>query len=94
MRNIKSEFYNLKSASPEVRLQRITHQFSDESMTADLMGNALSLELADGMIENVIGTFELPLGVATNFLVNGKEYLVPMCVEEHQWLPPHPTWRS
>jgi len=82
MRNIKSEFYNLKSASPKVRLQRITHQFSDESMTADLMGNALSLELADGMIENVIGTFELPLGVATNFLVNGKDYLVPMCVEE------------
>ena len=67
MRNIKSELYNLKSASPKVRLQRITHQFSDESMTADLMGNALSLELAAGMIENVIGTFELPLGLPQIF---------------------------
>ena len=34
------------------------------------------------MIENVIGTFELPLGVATNFLINGKDYVIPMAVEE------------
>ena len=34
------------------------------------------------MIENVIGKFELPLGVATNFTVNGRDYLVPMAVEE------------
>lgn len=43
---------------------------------------ALSVSRADGMIENVIGTFELPLGVATNFTVNGRDYLVPMAVEE------------
>ena len=43
---------------------------------------ALPLTRADGMIENVIGTFELPLGVATNFTVNGRDYLVPMAVEE------------
>jgi hydroxymethylglutaryl-CoA reductase len=34
------------------------------------------------MIENVIGTFELPVGVATNFTVNGRDYLIPMAVEE------------
>lgn len=34
------------------------------------------------MVENVIGTFPLPLGVATNFRVNGKDYLVPMAIEE------------
>ncbi|MCI4336492.1 MAG: hydroxymethylglutaryl-CoA reductase, degradative [Thermoplasmata archaeon] len=34
------------------------------------------------MIENVIGTFPLPLGIATNFRVNGKDYLVPMAIEE------------
>lgn len=82
MKKIKSGFSNLKNAVPNARLQRITNQFSDESMTANLRGDALSLELADGMIENVIGKFELPLGVATHFQVNGKEYLVPMCVEE------------
>jgi hydroxymethylglutaryl-CoA reductase len=34
------------------------------------------------MIENVVGIFPLPLGIATNFLVNGREYLVPMAIEE------------
>ena len=44
--------------------------------------NALPVSLANGMIENVIGTFELPLGVATNFEINGRDYLIPMAVEE------------
>lgn len=39
-------------------------------------------EIADRMIENVIGVFELPLGIATNFVINGKDYLIPMAIEE------------
>ena len=42
----------------------------------------LSLETADHMIENVIGVHTIPLGIALNFLVNGKDVLVPMAVEE------------
>ena len=42
----------------------------------------ISFEKADKMIENTIGTFSLPLGVATNFKINGKDYLVPMVIEE------------
>jgi hydroxymethylglutaryl-CoA reductase len=42
----------------------------------------LGLETADHMIENVIGTYSLPLGVALNFQVNGEDVLVPMAVEE------------
>ncbi len=42
----------------------------------------LSLERADKMIENVVGTFELPLGIATNFQINGRDKLIPMAVEE------------
>ena len=42
----------------------------------------LPLEVADKMVENVIGVFGLPMAVATNFLVNGRDYLVPMVVEE------------
>ena len=34
------------------------------------------------MVENVVGTFELPLGIATNFTINGRDVLVPMAVEE------------
>jgi len=42
----------------------------------------LDLDAADHMIENVVGLFGLPLGVALNFVVNGKEHLIPMAVEE------------
>ncbi len=38
--------------------------------------------IADKIAENVIGTYELPLGIATNFLINGKDYLIPMAIEE------------
>lgn len=47
-----------------------------------LKSTALDLKTADTMIENVLGTTQLPVGVATNFLVNGKDYLVPMALEE------------
>ncbi|MCK5793834.1 MAG: hydroxymethylglutaryl-CoA reductase, degradative [Anaerolineales bacterium] len=43
---------------------------------------ALALETAENMIENVIGTFSLPVGIALNFQVNGREVVVPMAVEE------------
>jgi hydroxymethylglutaryl-CoA reductase len=45
-------------------------------------GGTLTIERADKMIENVIGTFELPLGIATNFQINGRDVLIPMAVEE------------
>lgn len=45
-------------------------------------GDPLSLDLANSLSENQIGIFGLPYGFATDFLVNGKEYLVPMSIEE------------
>src|SRR3989338_8680370 len=42
----------------------------------------ISFEKADKMVENAIGTFSLPLGIATSFKINGKDYLVPMVIEE------------
>lgn len=47
-----------------------------------IFSSSLDIETADRMIENVLGTFELPLGVAVNFLINGKDYLIPMAIEE------------
>lgn len=50
---------------------------------AALEGRAgLTAEQADHMIENVIGVYALPLGIATNFVINGRDVLVPMVVEE------------
>ena len=42
----------------------------------------LSEDAANSMIENVIGTMSLPVGVATNFVIDGKHYLIPFCLEE------------
>ena len=49
-----------------------------------ILGNtgALALDQVDRMIENVVGAMPLPLGVAVNFRVNGKDYLIPMAIEE------------
>jgi degradative hydroxymethylglutaryl-CoA reductase len=49
---------------------------------AALDPGSLDLDAADNLIENVIGTLQLPLAIATNFRVNGVDYLVPMAVEE------------
>lgn len=53
-----------------------------ELLTLQGGNGSLPLERADKMIENVVGTFNLPLGIATNFLINGRDVLVPMVVEE------------
>ena len=39
-------------------------------------------EIADNMIENQLSTYDLPYGVALNFLIDGKDYIVPMAIEE------------
>ena len=74
----------IRDLSPEERLQAIGEVFENSpEFLLSLSGDgALPLNVADGMIENVIGRFELPLGVATNFKVNGKDYLIPMALEE------------
>lgn len=55
----------------------------DSSDQATLLGmTGLNATQADHMIENVIGTYGLPMGIATNFLINGKDYLIPMVIEE------------
>lgn len=45
-------------------------------------GGLKDFELAEHCVENVIGYYQLPVGVATNFIINGKEYIIPMAVEE------------
>lgn len=55
---------------------------SDEEVGLLRKTGAIDLEQADRMIENVIGTTAFPIGVATNFLINGREYLIPMVTEE------------
>lgn len=63
------------------RLQEIGALTSDE-VSFLKQGGLRDTTLAEKFIENVIGYFQLPLGVATNFRVDGRDYVVPMAVEE------------
>ena len=55
---------------------------SDELNILQSDNGGISFDKADKMVENAIGTFSLPLGIATNFKINGKDYVIPMVIEE------------
>jgi hydroxymethylglutaryl-CoA reductase len=76
-----SGFYKL---NPEERLRLLKELvgLSDEECTVLQNTGALPLEMADRMIENVVGAFPIPLGIAVNFVINKHDYLIPMAIEE------------
>lgn len=55
---------------------------SDQDMNYLKNGGIQDVGLAEKFVENVIGYFQLPMGVATNFNIDGKDYIIPMAVEE------------
>ncbi|MDQ8032024.1 MAG: hydroxymethylglutaryl-CoA reductase, degradative [Bordetella sp.] len=79
-----SRLPNFRALAPAERLAALAARCDLTPDEQALLANpgALDPARADGMIENVIGTFELPLGVAGNFQINGQDVLVPMAVEE------------
>src|SRR5690625_4393346 len=76
-----SGFYKL---SPEERLDKIADKIDlNEEEKSILKGDSkFSIKQADRMIENVIGYLPIPLGIAANFKVNGRDVFVPMVTEE------------
>lgn len=84
VRKINSRIANFRGLDPAERRAVVCKASGlDAEDERALAGeDALSVSLANGMIENVIGKFELPLGVAGNFVINGTDYLIPMAVEE------------
>jgi len=73
-------FYKLGMAERVAMVAEWAGLSDDEA--AVLAGQGLTPGQADHMIENALGTYALPLGVAANFLINGRDYLIPMTVEE------------
>jgi hydroxymethylglutaryl-CoA reductase len=74
-------FYKLKFADRIARIASMC-QLSEAEVASLLSNSGLSLETADQMIENAVGVLGLPLGLGLNFVINDREYLVPMAVEE------------
>ncbi|MBE3037827.1 MAG: hydroxymethylglutaryl-CoA reductase, degradative [Chloroflexi bacterium] len=73
-------FYNLPLDERLDKLAESAGLSSDE--LAAFQTSGLSADQADHMVENAVGTFGLPLGIGLNFVVNGREVLVPMAIEE------------
>jgi hydroxymethylglutaryl-CoA reductase len=74
-------FYNLPLAARQARLAALG-ALSPEHLAALAGAGGLTPDLADAMIENAVGVHGLPLGVALNFVVNGRDVLIPMAIEE------------
>ncbi len=79
-----SEYSGFYKLPPEERLKIIREYAELEAEEAEAIGKSggLEMEQADRMIENVIGTMDMPLGVGMNFLINDKDVIVPMAIEE------------
>ena len=82
--SLDSRLPAFRNLSPAARLDHIGQLLGLNPADVNLLANAgaLPMDIANGMIENVIGTFELPYAVASNFQVNGRDVLVPLVVEE------------
>ena len=76
-----SGFYKLPVAE-RVNLIKGFAGLSDEEASLLQRPSALNLDVANRMVENLIGVMPVPLGVAVNFLINGREVVVPMAIEE------------
>lgn len=78
-----SDIPGLYNMSLEKRLKAVSEASDlDQNDLEGFRQGSTPMEVLDGMIENVVGTFELPVGIATNFRINGIDRLIPMAIEE------------
>jgi hydroxymethylglutaryl-CoA reductase len=82
MRNSRLPGFYKKSVDERINILNNMCNFTDEEITDISSQGALTISQADKMIENAIGIYPIPLGLGLNFLLNGKDYLVPMAIEE------------
>ncbi|MFB5631686.1 MAG: hydroxymethylglutaryl-CoA reductase, degradative [Nitrosopumilaceae archaeon] len=63
-------------------IKNFSNLSEDDIKLLENSGGGISFDIANNMVENAIGIFSLPLGIATNFRINQKDYLIPMVIEE------------
>ena len=76
-----SGFYKLSLKERQNQLAKLLNLSQSEVELLQTLGY-LSSDQIDTLIENVVGSYQLPMGVALNFKVNGKDYIIPMVIEE------------
>jgi len=84
MQEIRSDisgFYKLSLEERQHQLAKLINLKSEEVKLLQALGYFTPTQI-DTLIENVIGSYQLPLGIALNFRINGKDYILPMVIEE------------
>ncbi|MGC8610751.1 MAG: hydroxymethylglutaryl-CoA reductase, degradative [Thermoplasmata archaeon] len=74
-----SGFYN-KTIDERIKIVKEFADLTDDDIST--LKSSMDINIANRMIENVIYLHDMPVGIATNFLINGKDYLIPMAIEE------------
>ena len=84
MENFRKLTEGFQKLSRVERLERVRKicGLSDDELATLSGQKPLPFEIAENLIENVVGYFQLPLGIATHFMIDGREVLIPMAVEE------------
>ncbi len=82
MTNSSIPKFNEKSRDEKLKILESSCGLSKEDLEILKDGGGITYDQASNMIENAIGTVSFPLGIATNFVINGKDYLIPMVIEE------------
>lgn len=82
--NVSQNLHGFSKLNKHQRIMRLleVNAITEYEAAHLLATEKLSTDLAENLVENVIGYFQMPLGVATNFRIDGKDYVIPMAVEE------------
>ncbi|MFX1376514.1 MAG: hydroxymethylglutaryl-CoA reductase, degradative [Promethearchaeota archaeon] len=76
-----SGFYKLSFEERQKKISEITNLNQEEIKILQNLGYFTASQI-DSLIENVIGSYQLPFGLAFNFKINNKDYIIPMVIEE------------
>jgi hydroxymethylglutaryl-CoA reductase len=79
--NLFSHFYSKPLKERQAIIQDIIGLSNEELKELGIFSH-LNSEMADKIGENIIGSYDLPFGIATNFIINGNQYIIPMVTEE------------
>lgn len=84
IKNLSPYFKGFSKLNRHERIQRLLeiNAITEVEAAHLLSSEKLPFDLAEKFVENVIGYFQMPLGIATNFRIDGKDYVIPMAVEE------------
>ena len=74
--------FHEKTRDERITILKLFASLSKEDVKILKGSGGIAFDEANSMVENAIGTISFPLGIATNFKINGRDYLIPMVIEE------------